>query len=594
MAPSSSSFLPSNLLVLLGLSLAGVILMTRRLRRRVPKEDLGAFVQRLQILPPPPPPPPKAPHPLTGLTFAVADIFDIEGYVTGFGNPDWARTHEFATRTSPIILTLVDGGASCVGKTVIDELAYGISGENKHYDTPENPSSPERVPGGCSSGSAVAVASGLVDFSLGVDAVGGVRIPGGYCGILAFRPSYGVISNMGVIPVSPSLDTVGLFSKDPNVLHRVAHILLQLPYGGLRQPRSIIIADDCFELLKIPASRVTQVLVKSVEKQFGRRLLKHLNLGDYLSSRIDSLKHLQNGKKNDESTSTLLSLANAMRSLYNHEFRNSHDEWISSTKPVLDPFISAQINRSSDNTLALDCCHSARDKARLALYSLLKDDGILVLPTVLGLPPKLNAKEISSEKYLSYTFCLSSVASMSGCCQVTIPIGIHEKTPVSLSFIARHGADSLLLDTVKSMYAILQEQANIASKSSFSKSSISKEESAEIAKEKGNAAYKDKQWQKAINLYTDAIQLNEKSATYHSNRAAAYLELGSYLQAEADCTAAINLDKKNVKAYLRRGTAREMLGYYKEAIEDFKYALVLEPTNKTATNAVNRLKNVFP
>ncbi|XP_042383824.1 translocon at the outer membrane of chloroplasts 64-like [Zingiber officinale] len=594
MAPSSPAFPPSNIFVLLGVGLAGILLMTRRLRRRVTKEDFGAFVQRLQVLPPPPPPPPKAPHPLTGLTFAVADAFDIEGYVTGFGHPEWVRTHESALRTSPIILALVDGGATCVGKTVIDELAYGISGENNHYDTPENPLAPERVPGGCSSGSAVAVASGLVEFSLGVDAVGGVRIPGGYCGILAFRPSYGSVSNMGVIPVSPSLDTVGLFSKDPNVFHRVAHILLQIPFGGLRQPRSIMIADDCFELLKIPTSSVIQVLVKSVEKQFGRRLLKHLNLGDYLSPRLHSLKQLQNGTKNDESRSTLLSLANAMQSLYNHEFRNSHEQWISSTKPVLDPFISAQINRSLANTLALDCCHSAREETRSALYSLLKDDGILVIPTVLGLPPKLNAKQILSEEYLSHTFCLSSVASMSGCCQVTIPIGIHEKSPVSLSFIARHGADSLLLDTVKSMYATLQEEANIASKSNFSKSSISKKESAEIAKEKGNAAYKDKQWQKAINLYTDAIKLNEKNATYYSNRAAAYLEMGSYLQAEADCTDAINLDKKNVKAYLRRGTAREMLGYYKEAIEDFKYALVLEPTNKTATNAVNRLKNVFP
>lgn len=78
MPPSSSSFPPPNLLVLLGLGLAGIILMARRLRRRVPKEDLGAFVQRLQILPPPPPPPPKAPHPLTGLTFAVADMWALD------------------------------------------------------------------------------------------------------------------------------------------------------------------------------------------------------------------------------------------------------------------------------------------------------------------------------------------------------------------------------------------------------------------------------------------------------------------------------------------------------------------------------------
>ncbi|CAL9148367.1 translocon at the outer membrane of chloroplasts 64-like [Musa acuminata AAA Group] len=583
----------SNLWVLLGLGVASIFIMTRRMRRRALKEDFGAFVERLQLLPPPPPAPPKAPHPLSGLTFAVADIFDIEGYVTGFGNLDWARTHESAARTAPIILALVDGGATCIGKTIIDELAYGMSGENKHYDTPTNPTVPERVPGGCSSGSAVAVASGLAEFSLGVDTIGGVRIPGAYCGILAFRPSYAAVSTLGFVPVSPSLDTIGFFSKDPNVFRRVAYLLIQAPYSGLRQPRNIFIADDCFELLKIPTSRVTRVLINSVEKLFGKKLLKHLNLGDYLSSKLPSLKQLQNGKKNGDSKSTLLSLAKAMQSLFNHEFRNNHEEWISSTKPALDPFISAQINRLADDSLALDCCQSAREESHLALNALLKDEGILVLPTVLGLPPKLNAKELSSEDYLNHTFCLSAIASMSGCCQVTIPLGLFEKCPVSVSFIARHGGDHLLLDTIQTMYAILQEQADIASKSNFSKSSITNEESAEIAKEKGNVAYKDKQWQKAISLYTEAIKLNGKNATYYSNRAAAYLELGSYLQAEADCSSAINLDKKNVKAYLRRGTAREMLGYYKEAIEDFKYALVLEPTNKTANLASNRLKQLF-
>ncbi|WOK93412.1 hypothetical protein Cni_G02109 [Canna indica] len=590
--PSSSS-VPANLLVLLGLGVAGILLMTRRLRRRVPKEDFGAFVERLELLPPPPPPPPKAPHPLAGLFFAIADIFDIDGYVTGFGNPDWARTHESAVRTSHVISALVDGGATCVGKTVIDELAYGISGENKHHDMPTNPSAVDRVPGGCSSGSAVAVASGLVDFSLGVDAIGGVRIPGGYCGTLAFRPSHSTVSNMGTIPVSPSLDTIGLFSKDPNVLRRVAYLLLQIPYSDKRQPRSIIIADDCFELLKIPTSRVTQVVIKSVEKQFGKRLIKHLSIGDHLSSKLPSLKELQNGKKNDGSKSTLSSLANAMLSLYNHEFRNNHEEWISSTKSVLDQFILAQINRPVDDSLALDCCNSAREETRMALHALLKDDGILVLPTVLGLPPKINAKELLSEEYLTHTLCLSAIASMSGCCQVTVPIGLHENCPLSVSFIARQGGDCLLLDTVHTMYSALQEEAEIASKSNFSKSSVSKEESAEIAKEKGNAAYKDKQWQKAASLYTEAIKLNGKNATYYSNRAAAYLEMGSYHQAEADCSSAINLDKKNIKAYLRRGTAREMLGYYKEAIEDFKYALILEPTNKTANLAANRLKKLF-
>ncbi|RWW82384.1 hypothetical protein BHE74_00009155 [Ensete ventricosum] len=95
--------------------------------------------------------------------------FDISGCVTGFGNPDWARTHAAASSTSPVVLAVIEAGATCVGKTVMDEMAYRfINGENYHYGTPTNPCAPDRVPGGSSSGSAVAVAANLADFALGL------------------------------------------------------------------------------------------------------------------------------------------------------------------------------------------------------------------------------------------------------------------------------------------------------------------------------------------------------------------------------------------------------------------------------------------
>ncbi|KAJ0249172.1 Tetratricopeptide repeat-containing protein [Hirschfeldia incana] len=103
----------------------------------------------------------------------------------------------------------------------------------------------------------------------------------------------------------------------------------------------------------------------------------------------------------------------------------------------------------------------------------------------------------------------------------------------------------------------------------------------------------EKQWRKAIGLYSEAIKLCDSNGTYYNNRAAAYLEIGSSLQAEEDCTKAITLDKKNAKAYLLRGTAREMLGVYKEAMDDFRHALVLEPNNKRASLSAERLRKVF-
>ncbi|KAK8942167.1 hypothetical protein KSP40_PGU010745 [Platanthera guangdongensis] len=585
----------SNLWVLLGLGIAGILIATRRLKRAV-KEDLGAFVERFELLPPPQPAPPKARHPLSGLTFAVADLFDIQGYVTGFGNPDWARTHERAIQTSPVVTTLIDGGATCVGKTVIDDMAFSLSGENKYFGTPTNPKASDRVPGGCSSGSAVAVAGGIVDFALGMDTTGGVRIPGAFCGILGFRPSYDSALNNGVLQVSPSLDAPGLFAKDPSVLRRAAHVLLKLPFADIRPPRRIIIADDYFQLMKVSSRKITQVVTKTVEVLFGKQVLSHANVGEYFVSKVSSLKKLQVGIVNgDLKNLSSTSLVSAMRLLRKYEFGRNYENWIRSAKPTITSCILDGLSTSDgEKSFLIDCCQTARYEAQLAVDSLLKDDGILVLPTVSGPPPKLNSKEILSEDYQTCLLNLSAISSISGCCQITVPLEFHEKYPVSVSFIARHGGDRFLLDTVQAIYSNLQEQADILVKSSVQSISTSKEESAEIAKEKGNIAYKEKQWQKAVNLYTEAIKLNGQNATYYSNRAAAYLELGSYLQAEADCSTVINLDAKNVKAFLRRGTAREMLGYYKESIEDFRYALVLQPTNKTASSAVNRLKKCVP
>ncbi|KAL1327922.1 hypothetical protein HN51_037907 [Arachis hypogaea] len=584
----------ANVWVLLGLGIAGILLLTRKLKHTV-RQDLGAFIQKLQLLPPPQPAPPKAPHPLTALTFALSDLFDIEGHVSTFGHPDWARTHEAASSTSPVVSALVEGGATCLGTTLVDDLAYGISGENKHYGTPTNPSVPARVPGGSSSGAAVAVAANFVDFSLGIDTVGGVRVPAGFCGILGFRPSYGAVPHVGIIPISTSLDTIGWFAKDPHILCRVGHVLLQAPFVTHRNPRQIVVADDCFQHLNVPLERSLQVVIKATEKLFGRQVLKHINLEDYISAKVPSLKEHSNQNTNGElKSSSLKLLANIAQFLQRHEFKLKHDEWMNTVNPDLHPAVSAQLHGKFEVSDAeIEKSKSVRSDMRAALNMLLKDDGILVIPTVADPPPKLGGKEIQSEDYQSRAFRLLSIASLSGCCQVTIPLGFYDKCPVSVSLIARHGNDLFLLETLETMYTTLQEQADVASKAKSSRNVVSKEESAEIAKEKGNQAYKDKQWQKAIGFYSEAIKLSGNNATYYSNRAQAYLEHGSYLQAEADCTKAINLDKKNVKAYFRRGTAREMLGYYKDAIDDFKYALVLEPTNKRAAAAAERLRKLF-
>ncbi|XP_052881385.1 outer envelope protein 64, mitochondrial-like isoform X2 [Gossypium arboreum] len=470
-----------------GITVAGIIVVAETRRRRkkamiIKREDFGAFMERFELIPFPQPPPPAAKLPLSGLTFAIKDIFDVKGHATGFGNPDWQRTHEVADKTAVVVTALLKNGAKCVGKTVMDELAFGITGENKHYGTPTNPNMPSNVPGGSSSGSAVAVAAELVDFALGTDTIGCVRVPASFCGVLGFRPSHGAVSTIGVLPNSQSLDAIGWFARDPSILHRVGNVLLQLKAVEPRRGRHLVFADDLFQLSKVPKQKTVHVISKAVEKLSGYQLPKHVNFCLFIASNVPSLKgfcqhstNLQNG------ISALQALSSAMVSLQRYEFKTNHEEWLKDVKPRLGPEVSrcvlAAINNTYENVKSL---YKVRTEMRAAMQSLLK----------------------------------------------------------------------------------------------------------------GNAAFKGKQWNKAVNYYTEAIKLNGTNATYYNNRAAAYLELGCFQQAEEDCNKAISFDKKNVKAYLRRGTARDSLLCYKEALEDFKHALVLEPQNKVANLAEKRLRKL--
>ena len=164
--------------------------------------------------------------PLAGVSFAVKDIFDVAGTVTGCGNPDWLAGHGAAERHAPAVQMLLDAGGRLVGKTVTEELAFSAVGINPHYGTPRNSAAPGRVPGGSSSGSAAAVGGGLVALALGSDTGGSVRVPASYNGIYGMRPSHGRISLAGVMPLAPSFDTVGWFARDPQLLATAGRVLL--------------------------------------------------------------------------------------------------------------------------------------------------------------------------------------------------------------------------------------------------------------------------------------------------------------------------------------------------------------------------------
>uniref|UniRef100_A0A0D3FAM0 Amidase domain-containing protein n=1 Tax=Oryza barthii TaxID=65489 RepID=A0A0D3FAM0_9ORYZ len=546
--------------IVAGVAIAGAIVFVEAARRRrrwlrdrseVPP-DFGAFCYRFEIAPAPQPPPPAARQLLSGLTFAASDNFEIEGYVAGFGNPDWKRTHKAATRTAVPVTMLQKQGGTYVGSTVMDELGFGVSGGNLHNGTPINPASPSLFPGGSCSGSAVAVSAQLVDFAL------------------------------------------GWFARDPSVLHRVGDVLLPAATGGLTQTRQLFFADDCFQLLKVPNEKTVNVIENAIQTLPGYQPPKHINIGEYISSHVPSLKDFcEPTVEMLEGMSALKALSTVMLLLQRYEFKTNHEDWVNTVKPKLGLDTSTRVlqavNSKSDNIKSL---YIVRNELRAALKNLLKDTGILVLPTTAGYPLKRNARQRLSPGFEDRMSAFVGIATLSGCCQAVIPLGSHNDHPISLSLLAAHGSDKFLLRNVLYMFSSIKEQVVLASKL-VTAPVINRDAdfgAAELLKEKGNSAFKGRKWSKAVEFYSDAIKLNGTNATYYCNRAAAYLELGRYKQAEADCEQALLLDKKNVKAYLRRGIAREAVLNHQEALQDIRHALALEPQNKAGLLAERRLQ----
>ena len=147
-----------------------------------------------------------------GIVVAVKDLVDVAGMVTTAGGVILPR--EPAAEDAPVVKRLRNAGCVVVGKTNLHEWAFGVTSTNPHYGAVRNPHDVDRVPGGSSGGSAVAVAAGMCDWSVGSDTGGSIRIPASFCGVVGFKPAFGSIGMQGVIPLSPSLDTLGPMAAD--------------------------------------------------------------------------------------------------------------------------------------------------------------------------------------------------------------------------------------------------------------------------------------------------------------------------------------------------------------------------------------------
>ena len=381
-----------------------------------PRDPFGAFVPGPRAGAAP-----RARGPLDGMRVAVKDLIDVAGVVTTGGNPDWAAAHVAASRHAASVLRLLRSGAAVVGKTVTDELAFSLEGANAHFGTPRNPRAADRLPGGSSSGSAVAVAAALADIGLGTDTGGSVRIPAAFCGVYGFRPTHGAISLEGVLPFAPSYDTIGWMTAHGTLLRAAGLALLGSTSNESERGPALELcwAEDL--------ARMAQPAVATRVRDAARRL----PLAGVLEAMPTPVA--------DQAFEAYVVLQGA-------EIRQSLGPDIERIRPRFGATIAERFAGIDALTRQQVARWAAwRDTERQRLDRLLDGRAALVFPTAPCPALPRDAARPAIDKFYRTALCINAMAGHAGLPQVTLPAGTVDGAPVGLSVVGPRGSDVQLL-----------------------------------------------------------------------------------------------------------------------------------------------------
>jgi amidase len=386
--------------------------------------DIGAFVPgpRVRIAG-------AARGPLSGLSFAAKDLFDVAGLPTGGGNHDWPTGRPIPTKHAWAVQTLLDAGANLIGKTITDEVSLGILGENAFDGTPVNVRAPGRVPGGSSSGSAAAVAAGLCDTALGTDTGGSVRVPSSFCGLYGIRPTHGRLNLSGMLPQAPTSDTTGWFARDAAIFARVSGVMLGEAIPDAL-PTQLIVAADAFGFAD---PGVAAALAPAVER---------------LAALIGDVRE-------DQLAPQGLSVwARAQRTLQPYEAWLTFRDWLDSRNPrfafsVARALVAGSMIPESERNWA----NLMRQEARGRLAYLLQPGTILCLPTTPFPAPRKGQKLSALDPLRDRITCLCAHGGLTGVPQVSLPLATVDGLPIGLSIIGPRGSDATLVAVARALKA---------------------------------------------------------------------------------------------------------------------------------------------
>jgi amidase len=355
----------------------------------------------------------REPTPGRGLRVAVKDLIDVAGLPTTAGCRAVAERAKPAAEDAPCLAGLraaaARGEACLVGKTNLHELAYGISGINKAFGTPVNPLDPARVPGGSSSGSAVAVASHQADVAYGSDTGGSIRIPAACCGVAGLKTTWGRIPLTGVWPLAPSLDTVGPMARD--VAGLIAGMTLLEP-GFTVAARSPGVAGR----VGIDADPVVDQAVDAALDAAG---------WDVVPADLAGL---------GPATAAAMTVLDA-------EAWASDGELAGSAPELIGRDVLSRLRQAASITPdRLSAARQEADRWRASLSALWDEVELLALPTLLGFPPALsNARELLQIRGLT------APVNLAGLPALALPVPSRGPLPASIQLIGPPGAEDRLL-----------------------------------------------------------------------------------------------------------------------------------------------------
>lgn len=366
--------------------------------------------------------------PLQNMRLAVKDLFHVKGIPTAAGNPDWLRTHALPSDTNSTVVSLIKHGAAYEGKTLSDELAYSLNGQNIHYPTLINPINPERLPGGSSSGSAVAVAVKLADIGLGTDTGGSIRVPASYNGLFGLRTSHGLIATDNMVSLAPSFDTVGWMCRNINDLEKVAQVLLPKESANPTTHRTVklCIATNLISCSE-QASQIEQ-MVKGIESATALTLVQ------------------------DNIDTNTCKISETFRTLQGFEIWQQHGEWISRTHPTFADDIQQRFDWCKNITLQdYNIAKQQQQSFTKYINSHLQKHDVILLPTTPGRAPLLNTAANQLGEYRNNLMTFTAIAGLAGLPQIHLPLFTINKAPCGISLIAPKNQDLRLINIAKKL-----------------------------------------------------------------------------------------------------------------------------------------------